>query len=64
MTLGKKIIKIRKEKEMSQAELARRVGVRPSHIMKIEKGTYKNCRLVTIKKIADALEVSFSELYP
>ena len=64
MTTGEKIIKIRESKDVSQAELARRCGVRPSHIMKIEKSHYKNCRVETFRKIADALGVSFSEIYP
>ncbi|AEG15555.1 MULTISPECIES: helix-turn-helix domain-containing protein [Desulfofundulus] len=48
------IIKQRKLKGMTQAELARRVGTRQSAIARLESGTY-NPSLRFLKKVAKAL---------
>jgi len=52
--LGENIVKqIREELLMSKAELARKAGVSPLTIDRIEKG--KNCRMETRRKIILAL---------
>lgn len=51
--------KIREELLMSKAELARKAGVSPLTIDRIEKG--KNCRMETKRKIILALGYNLSE---
>ena len=52
--MGQNIVKhIREELLMSKAELARKAGVSPLTIDRIEKG--KNCRMETRRKIILAL---------
>lgn len=50
---------IREELLMSKAELARKAGVSPLTIDRIEKG--KNCRMETKRKIILALGYNLSE---
>jgi len=58
--LGQNIIKsIREELLMSKAELARKAGVSPLTIDRIEKG--KNCRMETKRKIILALDYNLSD---
>lgn len=51
--------KIREELLMSKAELARKAGVSPLTIDRIEKG--KNCRMETKRKIILALGYDLSD---
>lgn len=62
MHIGETIVAIRKEKGMSQAELAQKMGVKPQTISQYERGI-KNPKPATIKKFADALGVDAAELY-
>lgn len=62
MDFGEKIVEIRKEKGISQKELAKRLGVSPVMVAHWEKGR-RNPKLDTLAKIADALEVNLSRLY-
>jgi len=62
MDYGEKIVEIRKEKGISQKELAKRLGVSPVMVAHWEKGRRKP-KADTLKKIADALEVPLSRLY-
>jgi DNA-binding XRE family transcriptional regulator len=58
--LGQNIVKnIREELLMSKAELARKAGVSPLTIDRIEKG--KNCRMETRRKIILALGYNLSD---
>jgi DNA-binding XRE family transcriptional regulator len=58
--LGRNIVKkIREELLMSKAELARKAGVSPLTIDRIEKGM--NCRMETKRKIILALGYSLSD---
>ena len=59
--LGKKIVKLRDERGISQMELARRLGTGNSQIRLIEVGD-ANPTIKTLLKIAQELEVSVSEL--
>lgn len=59
--IGKKIRHIRKEKKITQKQLADSLGVHESSITKYEKGT-TDIPLSKIKKIAEALEVSPFEI--
>ncbi|RMG82810.1 MAG: XRE family transcriptional regulator [Bacteroidetes bacterium] len=61
MQLGQKIVRLRKQKKLSQAEVARAVGVSRDAISKYERGdivpSVKNA-----KKIAEVLDVSLDYL--
>jgi DNA-binding XRE family transcriptional regulator len=58
--LGQNMVKeIREEMLMSKAELARKAGVSPLTIDRIEKG--KNCRMETKRKIILALGYKLSD---
>lgn len=58
--MGANIVKeIREELLMSKAELARKAGVSPLTIDRIEKG--KNCRMETKRKIILALGYHLSD---
>ena len=58
--LGRNIVKkIREELLMSKAELARKAGVSPLTIDRIEKGM--NCRMETKRKIILALGYNLSD---
>ena len=58
--LGRNIVKkIREELLMSKAELARKAGVSPLTIDRIEKG--KSCRMETKRKIILALGYNLSD---
>ena len=61
MTPGERIKKLRKEKGMTQKELAKKLGFSPSHLGQYENG-YRNPKPSTVKKIADALEVPVSKI--
>lgn len=64
--MGRNSVKKTREKNlMSKAELARKAGVSPLTIDRIEKG--KNCRMETMRKIILALGYdisSRSEIFP
>lgn len=56
-----KIKKFRLDQNMTQAQLAEKVGVVPSTITQYESGN-REPKLSILKKIADALNVSIDEL--
>ena len=60
--LGKRIKELRKEKGLTQEQLAETVGIEPNNLSRIEKGrnypTPEN-----LSKIANALNVSVDKLY-
>lgn len=60
--LGKKIQKLRKDKELSQDELARRADVPYTTLTKIEIGIIKKPSVFAIAKIAQALDISLDDL--
>lgn len=53
------IIRIRREQNMTQAELARRVGTQKSNISRLESGNY-NPSLDFLIKVSDALGKSLT----
>lgn len=60
--IGNKIKKVRKEKNISQNELAERVEfLNQSQICKIENGN-RFVRVEDVKKIADALNITIKQL--
>ena len=59
--LGENLKKVSAKKKMSQGALARLLEVDKGYISNIENGK-KNPTLATIQRLADALEISVSEL--
>jgi transcriptional regulator with XRE-family HTH domain len=59
---GERVRKIRKERGLSQEELAHRADVHRTYIGMIERAE-KNITLINIEKIAKALEIKISELF-
>lgn len=60
--LGKRIKKFRKDKKISQEELADKVGLHYTTISRIERGI-SNSPVQTVSKIAKVLKVDMSELF-
>jgi transcriptional regulator with XRE-family HTH domain len=61
MKLAEKVKKLRKQKNISQRELADQIGAHISHISRIETGKYKPS-VDFLKKISDIFEVSVDYL--
>ena len=61
-TIGDKIKKLIKEKNMTQEELARKADIPYATLLKILNGTVENPTVKTMQKLARALEVSVDEL--
>jgi len=57
-----RVCEIRCKKEMTTVELARRSGVSRTTIWMIESGKAKNVCLVTLQKIAAALDTTVEKL--
>ena len=62
MTIGQRILELRKLSGLSQEELGNRVGVQRAAINKYEKGTVTNIPIQTIEKMAVVFDVSPSYL--
>lgn len=60
-SLGERIFSLRKEKKLSQAQLASMASLDRSFISEIENGQ-KNISVITLEKIAKALETSMGSL--
>jgi len=61
VTFGKRVKEIRLQKNMSQADLAKVLGLHPTYISGIERGV-RNMALKNIEKLAKALNVPIQEL--
>lgn len=59
--LGKKVTKLRLKKKISSERLAYSVYLSKQSVINVEKGK-KGCRLETILKISEALNVHVTEL--
>jgi transcriptional regulator with XRE-family HTH domain len=59
---GENIKKIRESKGLGINELSRLSGVNASYISAMERGEKENPTITTLKKLADALEVTVDEL--
>ncbi len=60
--LAENIKKLRKQRKLSQEELAKKAGVTYSTLIKLESGANKNPTIKTIQQIAAALEATLDEL--
>lgn len=58
---GNRVRDLRKQRNLSQEDLAEKAGLHRTYIGMIERGE-KNITLINIEKIANALEVSIKEL--
>lgn len=61
--IGLRILTLRKMREWSQDELARRAGLQRTHISRIEQGKYA-VTLETIQAIAEALDMTVDLIDP
>ena len=61
IAFGNRVRELRKEKELSQEELADKAGLHRTYIGMIERGE-KNITLVNIEKITNALDTSINYL--
>ena len=61
-TIGDKIKKLIKKKNMTQEELARKADIPYATLLKILNGTVENPTVKTMQKLAGALEVSVDDL--
>ncbi|ANB56834.1 helix-turn-helix family protein [Anoxybacillus sp. B7M1] len=60
--IGERIRKFRKEKGLSQEELAHMANLHTTYIGQLERGE-KNATLGSIEKVANALDISLEELF-
>ena len=60
--LSENIKKFRNKKGLSQDRLAKLADVTHTTLVKLESGANKNPTVKTLKKIADALEISLDKL--
>ncbi len=60
--IGKNIKELRQKRKLSQEKLARLADISLNTLTKIESGFTKRPSIQTVKKIADALEVSIDKL--
>ena len=59
--VAERIKKIRKEKGITQEELAERAGLNRTHLYRLE-GSKQNMTIRTLKLIADSLDVKVCDL--
>lgn len=59
--LGKKIVQLREEKDISQRELARRIKTNNTQIRRIETGAV-NSSINMLRKIAKEFEITVGQL--
>lgn len=60
--LSKNVKKFRKEKKLSQEQLAQKAKITYTTLIKIESGVNKNPTLDTLCKLADVFKVSIDKL--
>jgi transcriptional regulator with XRE-family HTH domain len=60
--VGKRIVEIRTEKNISQQELASKCNFEKSNMSRLEKGNV-NATLSTLEKVCDALQIEYIELF-
>ena len=63
-SLGTTIALARAERGINRENLAKRAGLSPEIIQKLEYGSSSNPRLLTLRKIAKALEIPLTDLLP
>jgi transcriptional regulator with XRE-family HTH domain len=58
----KNLVKMRKEKGLTQEGLARKADISYHTLVKLESGGIKNPKIDTVVKLAEALDISLDEL--
>jgi transcriptional regulator with XRE-family HTH domain len=61
-TIGSRLRKVRKERGLTQAELARQIGIQQSDLSRMEKGEYR-VSLDNLFKILSAFDLQISEFF-
>lgn len=61
IALGKNVSELRREKELTQEQLAERSGLDPSYISGIERGV-RNPSVLSLSRLAAGLSTAVSEL--
>lgn len=61
--IGKKLLEIRREKDLTQSELAKKAGMNANYYAKIERGEVKPAP-EAYEKIAKALKVTAADIFP
>jgi transcriptional regulator with XRE-family HTH domain len=61
-TIGDRLRLIRRERNMTQEELAEAAGVSKEIVAKLEQGRRQSARTTTLMKLSDALDVDLSDL--
>lgn len=59
ISLGEHVRKVREAHDMPQVQLAKNIGMEPTNLAKIERGT-RNVTIDTLVRIADGLGVELS----
>ena len=54
-TLAREIIELRKRQNLTQKQLAERIGTSQPAIARLESGSYKNLSLSFLRRVAEAL---------
>lgn len=62
MGTGQRVSALRRAAGISQAELARRVGITPPHVSRLEAGKSDNLTAEVVVKLADALRTTTDHL--
>lgn len=62
MSVSKAVLRIRKEKGMTQGEVGRRAGLAASYVSRIENGRIQPT-MTTLGRLAEALEVPVSSIF-
>lgn len=60
--MGHLIREFRKEQNFSIEKLAAQIGIHRDHLGRLERGEAQNPRADTLRKIADALNITLSKL--
>jgi transcriptional regulator with XRE-family HTH domain len=61
-TIGSRLRKLRKERSLTQAELARQIGIQQSDLSRMEKGEYR-VSLDNLFKILSVFDLRISEFF-
>ena len=60
--VGDRIRTIRKERGLSQEQLAHKAEMEPAHIGRLERGE-RNPSLISLQKVINALDITFEDLF-
>ena len=60
LRLGDRIRALREEADLTQAQLAKRIGTQPSQICRIEDADYRGHSVETLRRIAEALDAKLT----